>query len=365
MKNKKWLRSVAFILLLSLAVTGLMSCYALPQDFTTRLLNTYEAFPDNQVDGLLIGPSTIAASWVNAVAWEKYGLTTAQIATSIQPFGSLQCFIEYAKESQDFKYVIIDVHSLRTQSRYNSTQPSKSQSTYLGIPNLYYRYKMLGDLFDYSQRVYDYYGYPEDEDDIFEPKLSYYLPFYNFHNRWVDGLEKSDFVNVENIYLGANDRKTAFMTNDFTDSMEDFDFDSLLEINDFQKNELELLFEYLEKQDFEVIFVSAPSFRGVRQLSSVLKYCADNGYDTINFCSREMFSEIGIDPATDFANSGHMNLKGAEKVTVYLCEYLKENGYYTEDHRGQEGYEIWDEGTARYNEFYEKGWEGKDVAYLT
>ena len=42
MKNKKWLRSVAFILLLCVAVAGVLHCYSQPKYFNTRFINTFD-----------------------------------------------------------------------------------------------------------------------------------------------------------------------------------------------------------------------------------------------------------------------------------------------------------------------------------
>mgnify|MGYP003296151953 CR=1 FL=1 len=57
----------------------------------------------------------------------------------------------------------------------------------------------------------------------------------------------------------------------------------------------------------------------------------------------------------------NINLAGAEKLTSYICEYLIENGYSHTDRRGQEGYELWDEGLKNYREYYKNGWSGKGV----
>lgn len=57
--------------------------------------------------------------------------------------------------------------------------------------------------------------------------------------------------------------------------------------------------------------------------------------------------EIGIDTATDFHDdTDHMNQYGAEKLTLYMAEYLKEN-YGLTDHRGE--YEKWDRDIPEYH----------------
>lgn len=57
--------------------------------------------------------------------------------------------------------------------------------------------------------------------------------------------------------------------------------------------------------------------------------------------------KIGIDTTTDFQDAkNHMNQYGAEKLTLYLAEYLKDN-YGLADHRGE--YKKWDKDIAEYH----------------
>ena len=56
--------------------------------------------------------------------------------------------------------------------------------------------------------------------------------------------------------------------------------------------------------------------------------------------------EVGIDWATDTNDAGdHMNYEGSMKVSAYMADYLREN-YELPDHRGEAGYESWDEDFA-------------------
>ena len=52
--------------------------------------------------------------------------------------------------------------------------------------------------------------------------------------------------------------------------------------------------------------------------------------------------DIGLDWNTDTKDGGdHMNSAGAEKVSAYLADYLKDN-YELTDHRGDKDYAEWD-----------------------
>ena len=66
------------------------------------------------------------------------------------------------------------------------------------------------------------------------------------------------------------------------------------------------------------------------------------------------FAATGIDRATDYYNSKHVNYLGAKKYTAYLTAYIKEN-YDLPDHRGDKTYSLWEEGYAEYLEYVKDG----------
>lgn len=366
MKNKKWLRSVAFILLLVTVMLGVFQCYGLPSSYDTRNLAAFDAEEKNTVDGLVFGTSVVGYGWITPVAWENYGIAAYHMGTSAQPFAVIQPFVDYALKKHDIKYIVVDVHGLRSKAVMTSIQDTKVKSAYLNFPDPIYRYKVLHAMFEYAEEAFEYYGEPtEDRGKYVNPYgKSYYLPFYIFHSRWVDGLVKSDYVTVKNKYLGADNRpKKAFGVYDCSDCLDVLDFGEPGEIDGFQKQQLEKLFAYCEEKDIELVFMSLPSFRSKEEqkdMSSLLKFCKEQGYDTIDFSDSDVMEKCGIDPAQDFVNPGHLNSKGGIKVTKYICEFLKEKGYYTPDHRGEELYSSWDVATEAYFKYFEKGWAEKE-----
>ncbi len=361
MKNKKWLRSVAFILLLSIAVVGVMQIYGLPKTYDTRNVAAFDAEEKNLVDGVVLGTSVVAHSWLTPVAWQDYGLAIYHLSTSVQPFGIVREYLDYVQKTQDVKYAIIDIHGLRTEAIFPGLKPAKFRAAYLNIPDLESRYKILKALNQYVNDVYEFYGEPEESAGIVDIEdKSYLLPFINFHRRWVDGLKKPDYVTVINRFKGANDRDNAFGVMDCSDFTDVWDFDEVTgEIDDFQKAQLQQIFDYAEEKNIELIFINIPSFRSnaeQKEMSEIIEYCKNQGYGTIDFTDSEILAETEINLAEDFVNKGHLNAKGGVKITKYICDYLIENGYYYTDHRNDDAYIQWHTVAEKYNKFYEKGW---------
>jgi len=361
MKNKRWLRSVAFVLLLAIALIGVMQCYGLPKTYDTRNLATIDRLEKNSLDGIVIGTSVVGYSWNTPVLWRNYGLALCHTATSIQAFGAIPAMIDFVRKSHDLKYVVIDVHGLRRSTIMASLEEVRFRSAYLNVPDLISQYKILNALFDYAESVYEFYGEPTKNRDKYVDLTdkSYYLPIIDFHSRWVEGLVMRDFVTVESKYLGALERAIGFQVKDCTEYLDRWDFDSPGEIDAFQKDQLDRLFEYGKENNLEFVFMSLPSLQSKeeqQELAGLLKYCADHGYDTIDFASEKMLEETGVNLAKDFCNAGHLNSRGGIKTTKYVCEYLIENGYYTPDHRGEEKYSSWDSAAKAYYKFYKKQW---------
>lgn len=366
MKNKKWLRSVAFLLILAVSVLGVFQCYGLPRTYDTKNIAAFDAEEENLVDGLVLGTSVIAHAWQTPLAWQNYGLSIYHLSTSVQPFGVIPEFLDYAAKSQDIKYVIIDIHGLRNESVISGLRPAKFRAAYLNIPDLESRINILKALFRYVSEVYDFYGKPEKTSNIVNLNdKSYIIPFLAFHSRWVDGLEKADFVTVKNEFMGGDDRATAFGITDCSKLIKNWDLREVKDIDEFQKNQLQLVFDYAEENGLQLLFVNLPSFRPAEdqaEMRDLLEYCKSKGYHTIDFSTEEMAEEIDLDLSMDFVNDSHLNAFGGKKITNYICQYLIDNGFYSVDHRGEEAYAHWDETAESYMEFYQKGLEKVEKA---
>lgn len=363
MKIKGLLRCIAFILLLTISVSGILQCYGLPKSYDTRNVAAFDSEKENLVDGVLFGTSVVSFAWQTPVAWENYGLSVYHLATDIQPFGVINDYLDYVDKSQDIKYVIIDIHGLRTKATFSSLAPGKFRSAYLNIPDFESRIKILKSLYKYAEDAYAFYGKPEDNTELVDVNdNSYFLPFLSFHNRWVDGLKKADFVTVKNEYMGAGDRDTNFDITDCSEYTYMWEFGEVKDINDFQKAQLQKIFDYANNNDLKLLFINLPSFRSQEEqeeLRNIIEYCKNQGYNTIDFSSIEMLEKLNIDLSTDFVNKGHLNFLGATKATKYICEYLIDNDFYSVDHRGDPEYSHWDTAVVEYDKFSKEKWAEK------
>lgn len=363
MKNKLWFQVIALALVFALTFSGVVYALQAPEVMEVMNINTIESVPAGTVDGIVLGPSTVTAAWVSAVGFRNYGVATYQMGTAMQPFAAIYPYVEYVKQNHDLKYIVFDIHSLRRENLVSSVNRSNLVGACTAMCSVEAKFKTFESLLGYAERVYDYYGEPESgKVNVYDPSI--YTRLLDIHGGWIDGFADADrTVGLMEDYLGAHKSNSAFDIEDMTPIMWHLDFEGDIFIDDFQKAELERVFEFCEKENLKVVFISIPSLRNLeiqQELTTLLKYCADRGYDTIDFGSREMFEKTGVDPTHDFYDNGHMNLSGGEKMTDYVCRFLAENGYSTVDHRGQAEYEMWATATENYYIMSTEGWKRAD-----
>ena len=365
MKKFKYMKPLCFFIILALTTGYAFHCYSFPKNYISR---SYEAFydePKNLIDGVVFGTSVVANGWSAPVAWHEYGMPVYQLGGTVQPFGPLPQLIDFVRSRQDIKYVIIDIHALRTKTIKKSVRPENalrvSNSLHLGT----HRYRVLQSSLDYAQKVYDFYGMPQNPEHILYPdNISNYVPFINFHNRRADGLEKADYISVPSEYKGALDDGSAFAVKDVSGLVDMWKVKPA-QADTFQKEMLEECFRYLQENNIPALFISYPSFntkKELGQLKAISQYIKDRGFPMIDMCSIEMLEEIGLDTRSDFRDESHLNSIGAGKATRYLCAYIKEHCYY-KDHRGDRRYGSWDKAVGDYAEFLRNGWAVKGIDF--
>ncbi|HPT79280.1 MAG TPA: SGNH/GDSL hydrolase family protein [Candidatus Atribacteria bacterium] len=108
---------------------------------------------------------------------------------------------------------------------------------------------------------------------------------------------------------------------------------------------LDKMVDLCRDNDIDLVLVKAPSLYPYwydEWEAQIEEYAAKHDLLYINFL--ELIDEIGIDFNTDTYDGGlHMNLSGAEKLSVYLGKVLAEN-YGLKDHRNDDVYkEVWEE----------------------
>lgn len=183
-----------------------------------------------------------------------------------------------------------------------------------------------------------------------ESTLSYVFPIFRYHERWKE-LNKDDlryFFRSDNV--GLNGYLMRCETKPVTifppgDRLEDYTLP-------------EICFDYLDKirelcgdNGIELVLMKSPSIwpYWYEQWDIQIKDYADK-HGLLYYNLLNMHDETGIDYDTDTANAGlHMNVHGAEKLSVWLGKELTERFDFTDYREVPAVMEEWQRKTDDYN----------------
>lgn len=360
-KVKKSLSIIAFLALLSFCVFAVSEIFSYPSTYLRLSVLSFNEEAEDKVDTIILGTSVASYGFFPTVAFNEYGISAYNFGSDIQSASSIQGLLDYAKSKQNIKYVIIDVHGFRKNMITTSlTNENSMRRVYGSLPIGKDRYKIVKSYSEYLKKAYEYYGYSKDEISIDSNNIDLYIPFVKYHNRWTTGLKKSDFVDNPGKYKGGFSLSYTFKTSDCSKYTNVWTGKET-ELDEFQLSLIDELLEYLDNQDFKVLFINLPSFRSEEEEGeclSMMNYIEERGFNTLNLANLDSLEKMDINLKTDFLNKGHVNSKGAIKCTRYICEYIKE--LFSEDyvdHRGEAGYESWDKAIDNYSVFLKNGWK--------
>ena len=115
------------------------------------------------------------------------------------------------------------------------------------------------------------------------------------------------------------------------------------EIQDLNRRYLNDIVSFCNENGIKIIVAALPSpvNYNMGKHKAVSEWADEYGIEFIDL--NLMQEELGIDWNTDTKDGGdHLNIEGSKKVTGFLAEYISD-GYGLADHRGEAGYEKWEQ----------------------
>lgn len=309
---------------------------------TSRIIKGYEALEDGVVDVLFLGPSTTIYGVSPMRIYEDSHIISYSLATAGQPVECSYYLLEKAYQTQAPKVVFLDAGSLYYDTSANGA----------------WRY-VLDNLpmdkvkWDFAK----YYGQMDFGDGFW----SAVFPIIKYHTRWKE-LSINDFLDVKGqLYysmggiINSMVNPTSWSNSDIRNTTQkllekesgNITFYNGTEIKEKTIEEplyapevsernleyLEKLQDMCEKMGTELVLIHMPKRIYPPQLSSstwtqykskIVKEIADDL--DLTFLELEYDYDLGMDYQTDTLDSGHhLNIRGAEKVSDFLVEYLSSN----------------------------------------
>ncbi len=355
MTKKQIVRTIIFLVILMIVLGYLNDVFSYPSgkdgDGVKERYNSFYKQPDKTIDGIYIGASGVDRYWVAPQAYHDYGETVFALSSGLQPLAFTKYLMKESMKTQSPSLFILDLRSV-TKSADDMTEGLIRKVTD-NMKFSFNRIATIKGLLDYASKGDN----NVDQND----ELSYYLSLINYHSKWDGEITLKDLLNpnpsIDVMGFAAHTDiiynikpqelpKPSKNMKAIPKETETILID-LLDYCDSLKGKIDILFVVSPHQEEQEIY---------EQINYAMDLVEERGYDILNFNTQEMYDLVGLDFKTDFYDSHHVNLVGAQKYTSYLAQYLRK--YYSiPDRRGDKNYNNWEEAYKNLQEITEEGRE--------
>lgn len=342
--KKKLIGMVVFLTLAVSLLWKLNEVFSLKQEDGIVPMELFYEQEPGSIDVMFYGSSHTYSDINPAVLWEEEGISSYDLAGSLQPLWNTYY---YMKESLKYQTPKSWWWSWCGPLRAGTTsrRPGPVTNTF-GM-------KFSKDKME-AIRV-------STPDNL----IPYVLGYPVYHSRYT-GAFPGGFRSVSGDPHGKASKGyyPLYVTKAY-DSMADMS--GVSESNDLAPKSEEYLRKIIamaKEEDIPLVFMISP-YQGIIESEQMIfnrcgEIAAEEGIPFLDF--NRMYDELGLDPQTDMAEASHLNYRGTGKLSRYLAEWLASN-YDLADHRGDETYASWEENAADWKQKYanqmlteEEGW---------
>ncbi len=306
------------------------------QHFGTAKNIAYEE--PEKIDVFFIGASHIFFGINPMEIWDRTGIAGYNLTTHQQPLWSSKLLLQHALKKQNPKLIVLDVLMATNFSRPLLGTDQGTNMTHLALDPIPLS----------PQKIR---GVMETEAIIEKGELLF--PIILNHSRLQQGL-----LTWDDLHFFSGDRSHPMKGYNYTENTISYAKPTLIPdtVHDLPEGLEEILIDFIsfcKKENLPLLFIKTP-LSGNRELYEQINYIGkiaeEQDVPFVDF--NHLLDEIGFDFGTDLADSGHLNVHGAEKVSRYLADYLREH-YDLPDHRGDPAYESWERSSRHYSRLTE------------
>lgn len=309
-QKKNIIKLVSFVLILILLVfllsTAMSELYLKKKPYVAgRLRCVIEVMNEKPetLDLITLGDSEAYSSFDTMTVWSEAGIPSFLLAHSAQFIGETYSELKKALKTQTPKVVLVETHGLIAE----------------------------GNL-------------AENLGELVKDELKTIFPIFVYHDKWKELLTGDD-TDDPNFFKGFKIKTQAMP----------YQGDELLQ-NDGSKASvpsssrfyMERIMKLCSEKGITLMLFSAPSPVNYNASTheALTAYASEIGVPYVDL--NTVSDEIGIDWAKDSLDEGdHLNVNGAEKVTRYLINFIKDNKA-MEDRSGDVSYADWNDLFKRY-----------------
>lgn len=325
MKKTQIIKTITFLLILAVTFVAVTQIF-IPKWVTGTSVTLvsdglYEQKEDT-IDVCVLGSSQLVYGISCMRLLEEYGISAYSCATGEQPLLCAYFYLLETHKNQNISTVILDtsmLYEVEEESRFRKTLDSAPFS--------------MNKLAVIRERT------RSEESSSF---ISYLFPIINYHGRW-DELGKADlgYITAESEVYRGNILSSNVKRNVSYEKLcvDEDPVDESIQMDENQLRAFEMIVDYCKKENIELLLVKAPKGTWVgTKTVGCQELAKEHGLVYIDFNTAEMISELDLDVTRDFWNDDHLNVRGADKFTDYIGNYLLQTGEY-EDFRNSPDYD--------------------------
>ena len=315
-KKILWLRALCVVLALVIlaAIPAVLTPILMPKYLTTSKEGSlteeyYASVAKTNHDVLFVGDCEIFESFVPAILWEEYGISSYLRGGAQQLVWHSYYMLEDALRYETPKAVVFNVYALK-----------------YGEPQKEAYNRMALDGMEWSPVKAEAIKASVTDEENF---IDYVFPFLRFHSRWSE-LTAEDFTYAWKDKPLVSDSGYLMQTGIVpVDTQAEFTPEPLFDPNlpATAMDYLDRMRKLCEEKGIELILVKAPTnfwrYHWYDEWDQqITDYAGQHGLAYYNLIPKS--AEIGLDMSTDTYDAGaHLNVYGAEKLTRYFGVILR------------------------------------------
>jgi hypothetical protein len=296
--------------------------------------------PKDSIDVIFYGSSYCFFAVSPLKVWQEYGITSYVRGSANQSM-----FLTYYTFKESLKYQSPKVVVIEIGQVVNEFDPIKDE----WIARRGLDYLRLSDT--KAEAILDL-----DIEGSQQSYMDYFFPLLRYHSRWSD-LQFSDFDYYDwephNAYKGQYTGVSIYKYQWPEGFM--LPTDEVFDIPEKSLKYLDKIAQLCKESGIELVLLKSPMDGWTYAKYNSIQQLADK-YEVpyFDYNLPENISAISLNPASDFHyNQWHLRVTGADKLSVHLGKYLKEN-YDLPDHRDDSAYATWHTDLEQYIELKQK-----------
>ena len=329
-------RCIAFVVVFSM-LFGNATDLLMRHDDESNEIHAFYSEPKDTIDVLYVGSSPLLRGVSPMVMWEEHGFTGYVRASALQAPAVSYGLLAESLKYQSPELVVLLCDNIFLDYDYAEREGDLRR----GLDGM----KMSKYKLDIIRE-----GTAADER---QSMLSYAFPLMRYHDRWkeIDLAEDEPTPLLEHSFKKGNVYLRDIVPQEYPENFMVPTGEAAPAFNESAKGYIEKSISLCKEKDIPVVLLHLPKMAwSYEQSMAVEEFAKENGAVYLDLDREEYRSQLGLDPAVDYYDQGHMNLTGVMKVSDWLGDWLDAN-YDLPDHRNDPAIsESWNTDLAQYKE---------------